>query len=250
MTAGRAEPAFDCASSRSGATTTSDFASWRSSCSEQGQATRGWHHRLRDGERLLHRRNNRGSTKVSPHQWAEDHPLTCDDALFPVPAFRLFIPAASGNCDPRNMEFTRIAFTTYCVTDLERARRFYEGVLGLRMLGANNKMIDYSVGPDLFRIMESSRSLTVEAPEAAFGDGEQAFEPSHHTAFEVEDFNGLIEKLKAQGCKFVHAPEYRSSGFAMAAIADPDGNWLILQSKHPIKPIESPPVSGQATRYI
>jgi catechol 2,3-dioxygenase-like lactoylglutathione lyase family enzyme len=134
------------------------------------------------------------------------------------------------------MEFTRIAFTSYCVTDLPRARAFYEGVLGLKILGANNHMVDYAVGADRFRIMATSRCMTVEPPEAALGDGEQAFELSHHTAFGVVDFVGTIEALKARGCTFVHVPEYRHSGFAMAAIADPDGNWLIIQSENPTKP--------------
>ena len=146
------------------------------------------------------------------------------------------------------MEFTRIAFTTYCVTDLERARKFYEGTLGLKILGANDRMIDYAVGDDLFRIMESSLSVQVETPDAALGDGVQAFEPSHHTAFEVENFAAVIEKLKAEGHPFVHAPEYRHSGFAMAAIADPDGNWLILQSKNPTKPLKKARRKAKARR--
>lgn len=133
------------------------------------------------------------------------------------------------------MNFTRIAFTSYCVTDLQWARAFYEGMLGLQILGANNQMVEYAVGPDRFRIMESSRNLASEPPKAALGDGQQCFEMSHHTAFEVADFSGLIEKLQARGCRFVHLPENRYSGFGMAAIAAPDRNWLILQSSTPTK---------------
>ena len=48
------------------------------------------------------------------------------------------------------MNVTDIAFTGYPVTDLQRARRFYEGVLGLkesRFFGEGDKgFVEYDIG--------------------------------------------------------------------------------------------------------
>jgi catechol 2,3-dioxygenase-like lactoylglutathione lyase family enzyme len=54
------------------------------------------------------------------------------------------------------MKVIEIAFTSYPVTDLKRARQFYEGVLGLkqaRFFGKENTgFVEYDIGPGTLAI--------------------------------------------------------------------------------------------------
>jgi catechol 2,3-dioxygenase-like lactoylglutathione lyase family enzyme len=86
------------------------------------------------------------------------------------------------------MKVTDIAFACYPVTDLRRARRFYEGVLGLkesRFFGEGDKgFVEYDLGSNTLGI----------------GNGAPDWKPSPgggSVGLEVEDFNAAIASLKA-----------------------------------------------------
>lgn len=85
------------------------------------------------------------------------------------------------------MKVTDIACTCYPVTDLQRARRFYEGVLGLResrFFGAEDKgFVEYDIGSNTLGI----------------GNGAPDWKPSPgggSVALEVDDFTAAIARLK------------------------------------------------------
>ena len=117
---------------------------------------------------------------------------------------------------------TAIAFTGYPVTDLPRARAFYENLLGLKPAttfgeGAQ-QWIEYDVGAGTLAI--SNMAAEMWKPSA---DG-----PS--IALEVEDFDAAMTALKAGGARFVLEP-YQSPVCNMAIISDPDGNSLIIHRR-------------------
>ena len=115
------------------------------------------------------------------------------------------------------MKIIELAFTGYPVTDMERARAFYEGVLKLeptRIFG-NPKAhwIEYDLGPSTFAISNMSK---------------EEWKPSSDgpaVAFEVEDFDSAVGELRAGNIKFVVEP-FESPVCRMAIIADPDGNSI------------------------
>lgn len=122
------------------------------------------------------------------------------------------------------MQITEIAFTGYPVTDVARARAFYEGVLKLKT-GANfehegKSWIEYDIGPGTLAISNMS--------------GEQ-WKPSSDgpaVALEVAEFDTAIAALRAAGVKFLIEP--MDSGVCrMAIIADPDGNSLAIHKRNP-----------------
>jgi predicted enzyme related to lactoylglutathione lyase len=119
------------------------------------------------------------------------------------------------------MRINTIAFVGIPVTDIERARDFYEGVLGLKtaeeMMGG--KWIEYAVGGHTIAI-------------ANVGD---QWKPSHEgtsAAFEVEDFDQTIQTLRNKGIRFAAEP-FETPCCHMAVVQDPDGNKLII---HKLKP--------------
>ena len=59
-----------------------------------------------------------------------------------------------GIWDLRTMRATNIAFTGIPVTDIKRARAFYEGVLGLKVSGefGEGVWIEYEIGDDTLAI--------------------------------------------------------------------------------------------------
>ena len=119
------------------------------------------------------------------------------------------------------MQVTEIAFSIYPVTDLKRARSFYEGTLGLKpgmvYEGDNQGYIEYEIGSGVL----------------AIGAGVHMFKPSSDggsVALEVEDFDVAIKELRAFGSKFVvEAMDF--PGCQMASILDPDGNTLTIHRR-------------------
>ena len=119
------------------------------------------------------------------------------------------------------MKIKAIGFVAIPVTDIERARSFYEEVLGLRtsdeMMGG--KWIEYGVGDDTLAIANVSESWTPSDQ----GTG---------AAFEVEDFDDAIDRLKDRHVRFATEP-FETPCCYMAVVQDPDGNKLII---HKLKP--------------
>jgi len=119
------------------------------------------------------------------------------------------------------MKIKAIGFVAIPVTDIERARPFYEEVLGLRtsdeMMGG--KWIEYAVGEDTLAIANVSDTWTPSDQ----GTG---------AAFEVEDFDDAIDRLKDQHVRFATEP-FETPCCYMAVVQDPDGNKLII---HKLKP--------------
>ena len=119
------------------------------------------------------------------------------------------------------MKIKAIGFVAIPVTDVKRARSFYEEVLGLRtsdeMMGG--KWIEYAVGEDTLAIANVSDTWTPSDQ----GTG---------AAFEVEDFNGAIGRLKHRHVRFAAEP-FETPCCHMAVVQDPDGNKLII---HKLKP--------------
>ena len=119
------------------------------------------------------------------------------------------------------MKIKAIGFVAIPVTNIERARSFYEEVLGLRtsdeMMGG--KWIEYGVGDDTLAIANVSDSWTPSDQ----GTG---------AAFEVEDFDDAIKRLKDRHVRFAAEP-FETPCCHMAVVQDPDGNKLMI---HKLKP--------------
>jgi len=119
-----------------------------------------------------------------------------------------------------------IAFTGYPVTDMPRARAFYEELLNLKtsiVFEHDGKhWIEYDIGPGTLAI--SNMSASQWKPSA---DGPAV-------ALEVEEFDPAISALKQAGVKFAIEP--MDTGVCrMAIIADPDGNSLVIHKRNPAR---------------
>jgi predicted enzyme related to lactoylglutathione lyase len=115
---------------------------------------------------------------------------------------------------------SKVAFTMYPVTDVARARAFYEETLGLEAgsVGGDDGRgywVEYDLpGGGCFAIT----NFIADAPSENAGGT---------VAFEVSDLDRLIDDLKARDVTFrgdiVHSPVCR-----MAVCLDPEGNSILL----------------------
>jgi predicted enzyme related to lactoylglutathione lyase len=119
------------------------------------------------------------------------------------------------------MKIKNIAFVGIPVTDMKRAREFYEGVLGLKIADEmmSGKWIEYAVGDETLAIANVGEQWTPSDQ----GTG---------AAFEVEDFDDAIKRLKDRHVRFAAEP-FETPCCHMAVVQDPDGNKLII---HKLKP--------------
>jgi predicted enzyme related to lactoylglutathione lyase len=119
------------------------------------------------------------------------------------------------------MKIKNIAFVGIPVSDVKRAREFYEAVLGLKvsdeMMGG--KWIEYSLGEDTLAL-------------ANVGEHWMPSNQGTAAAFEMENFDEAIKHLKNRQVRFAAEP-FETPCCHMAVVQDPDGNKLII---HKLKP--------------
>jgi catechol 2,3-dioxygenase-like lactoylglutathione lyase family enzyme len=119
------------------------------------------------------------------------------------------------------MKIVEIAFTVYGVTDLTRARRFYEDTLGLKPTKTYVKgslgMVEYDIGTGALAIGAGAPLL-----KPAAGGGA--------VALEVADFAAAVQRLREHGVKFLSEP-HETPVCHLVTVADPDGNLLIIHKR-------------------
>ena len=109
------------------------------------------------------------------------------------------------------MKVKAIGFVAIPVTDVKRARSFYEDVLGLavagEMMGGN--WVEYAVGGETLAI-------------ANVGEQWRPSDQGTGAALEVEDFDEAINRLKDRQVPFA-AEAFETPCCHMAIVQDPDG---------------------------
>lgn len=121
------------------------------------------------------------------------------------------------------LQVTAIAFTGYPVTDIPRARAFYEQVLGLQSTAVfeheGKHWIEYDIGPGTLAISNMSADKWKPSPDG----------PA--VALEVAEFESAVAALRAAKVKFAVDP-MNSGVCRMAIVCDPDGNSLCIHQRH------------------
>lgn len=114
-----------------------------------------------------------------------------------------------------------IGFSVYAVTDMPRARAFYEGVLGLKVGkefdgSKNPNWVEYDVNGDALAIGSSPQWLPSENGAVI--------------ALEVDNFDEFIVELKTKGAVFMmEAADFPTCH--MAVVLDPDKNRVMIHKK-------------------
>ncbi len=118
------------------------------------------------------------------------------------------------------MKVNEIAFSCYPVTDMARAKAFYEGVLGLEvtmdheMDGAH--WVEFDIGTGTLAI--------------GIAPGMNPSSDGCSVALEVDDFDAAVAELKAANVEFNFGP-IETSVCHMAFVLDPDGNSIGIHKR-------------------
>ena len=116
------------------------------------------------------------------------------------------------------------AVANIAVKDLETARKFYEGTLGLKKVDADEELIVFKSGKTMLNVYRSKYAGTNQATAVTWAVG---------------DVDRAVHDLKAKGVSFEHyeMPDVKLEGdihvagdFKVAWFKDPDGNILNIVS--------------------
>ena len=106
------------------------------------------------------------------------------------------------------------------VSDLERSRKFYEGILCLKVVEQSPRMVFLQTGDDYIILAKGNAPLKYDSPQTT---------PVHH-AFRVkpEDFESSLDHLRKNGVEVFHIEDRNEGVFwgPQAYFLDPDGNKL------------------------
>ncbi len=121
----------------------------------------------------------------------------------------------------------RDAVANLAVKNIESARKFYEGTLGLKQVGAEgSELIVFKSGNSTINVYQSEKAGTNEATAVTWTVGD-----------EIEN---EVKALKAKGVRFEHydMPDMTRQGdvhvggdMKVAWFKDPDGNILNIASR-------------------
>jgi predicted enzyme related to lactoylglutathione lyase len=119
------------------------------------------------------------------------------------------------------LKVIEIAFSCYAITDMARARKFYEDVLCLQptnvVSSEHGQWTEYEFGPHAL----------------AIGCAPGMFKPSPDgcsVALEVENFDDAIAHIKKHNVKFRIEP-MATPVCHMAMVFDPDGNSICIHKR-------------------
>ena len=114
------------------------------------------------------------------------------------------------------MKIKEIGFVAIPVTDIKRARAFYEDILGLKKSDEfmDGQWIEYGIGKDTLAIANVGGYWTPS-------------DQGTSAALELEDFDNAIAELKKVNVCFA-AEVFETPVCHMAVIQDPDGNKLMI----------------------
>jgi catechol 2,3-dioxygenase-like lactoylglutathione lyase family enzyme len=120
------------------------------------------------------------------------------------------------------MNFLKIKETCLYIRDLEKAKAFYHGVLGLSIISyVEAKHIFFRVGTSVLLCFNPEDSKMKKSPPAHFGSGKQ------HFAFEVakEIYGQTKRELESKGIKITDSILW-PSGVESFYFEDPENNIL------------------------
>ena len=121
------------------------------------------------------------------------------------------------------MKVQALAFVGIPVTDMKRARAFYEDVLHLQVAEEmmDGQWVEYSLGNNTLAI-------------ASVGPQWTPSDQGTGAALEVENFDEAVKWLKDHQVAFA-VEGYESPCCWMAIVQDPDGNNIVIHKLKPAK---------------
>ena len=123
-----------------------------------------------------------------------------------------------------------IDHVTVIVKDLERSRRFYVDILGMREVprpAFSFEGLWFQAGNTQVHLI---RETADSAPAGNLLEPAKRSSRAQHTAFLVDDAEATIAHLKEWNVAIMGGPKARPDGYVQVFVADPDGHVIELCS--------------------
>jgi catechol 2,3-dioxygenase-like lactoylglutathione lyase family enzyme/uncharacterized protein YunC (DUF1805 family) len=138
--------------------------------------------------------------------------------------------APSSSPGPGRIAVKSLDHATLVVKDLERSRRFYVDVLGMREVPRPA----FSFAGSWFQAGATQIHLILEfsgsGPAGNLLPEEKRSSRTHHIAFLVDDAAAVLPLLKDAGVNVLSGPKPRPDGYMQVFVTDPDGHVIELCS--------------------
>jgi len=148
----------------------------------------------------------------------------------------------------------RIDHAALLVSDVEEARAFYLGVLGLQEVSRPPTFTFpgawLQIGDQQLHLVGEAEPGRTRETHPGYRANELATGYTSHFGIEIDDLESMLEVLRGRGTEIVGGPRLRGDGLLQAYVADPDGNVIeFLQIGVPVtgdEPEISVPGNGNA----
>jgi lactoylglutathione lyase len=126
---------------------------------------------------------------------------------------------------------TNLGAITLFVEDLERAKRFYADVFGLKLLFEDESSAAFDFGNTMINLLGAGSAESLIEPAAVAGPGAGL---RFQLTIWVEDADETCVQLVERGVELLNGPIDRQWGMRTAAFSDPAGHvWEVAQSLSP-----------------
>jgi catechol 2,3-dioxygenase-like lactoylglutathione lyase family enzyme len=115
-----------------------------------------------------------------------------------------------------------------CVTDVERARRFYGEILGLTEVPRP----PFDFGGAWYELGDGQLHLIVHPPTRTLRGTTDIDPRDGHLALRVHSYEATLEHLRRRGVPCVARPD-NLTPWAQIYVTDPDGNVIELNAERP-----------------
>jgi len=118
------------------------------------------------------------------------------------------------------------------ISDPERSRAFYVGVLGLQEVPRPETFefpgLWLQIGDQQLHLIGEAEDGRARAVHPGYRADELAGGYTSHFAIEVDDLEAMVAALQAKGGTLVGGPRPRGDGVMQAYLSDPDGHVVEL----------------------
>jgi catechol 2,3-dioxygenase-like lactoylglutathione lyase family enzyme len=126
----------------------------------------------------------------------------------------------------------RLDHAALIISDPERSRAFYVGVLGLEEVPRPETFafpgLWIQIGEQQLHLIGEAESGRARQIHPGYRADELAGGYTSHFAIEVDDLEATVAALKAKGGELVGGPRPRGDGVLQAYVSDPDGHVVEL----------------------